>query len=195
MHRLDFALSQVNALFWFRLGCEIPSISTVCAQAWRRCAQVIHMFVHRQQGSSSLTGWQAAADRHARRSLQAWPARRVPVSGTRCPIRRPWRVGQASAPARFMSSAGAGAGSRVCLRPRRRRHNQGVSPPEHHPLQMAAEFYAFIGCCGILVSAGTEPRYLCDAGQQPIADFLKPNLARLVRQAGKRCYRRRPRRR
>ncbi len=53
MHRPDFALSQVNALFWFRLGCEIPSISTVYAQAWRRCAQVIHMFVHRQQGSRS----------------------------------------------------------------------------------------------------------------------------------------------
>jgi hypothetical protein len=33
-------------------GCEIPSISTVCTQAKRRCAQVIHMFVHRQQGSS-----------------------------------------------------------------------------------------------------------------------------------------------
>jgi hypothetical protein len=89
MHRPDFALSQVNALFWFRLGCEIPSISTVYAQAWRRCAQVIHMFVHRQQGSSPLTGWQGAADRHVRRSLQAWPARRVQVSGTRWSYRPP----------------------------------------------------------------------------------------------------------
>ena len=28
-------------------GCGIPSISTAYAQDWRRCAQVIHMFVHR----------------------------------------------------------------------------------------------------------------------------------------------------
>jgi hypothetical protein len=77
------ALSQVNALFWLRLACGIPSISTAYAQAWRRCAQVIHMLVHRQQGSSPAVGWQAAADRHGRRSLLARPAWRVRVSETR----------------------------------------------------------------------------------------------------------------
>jgi hypothetical protein len=64
MHRHDSRSSQVNAHFWLGLGRGIPSISTAYAQAWRRCAQVIHMFVHRQQGSSRLARWQAAADRH-----------------------------------------------------------------------------------------------------------------------------------
>ena len=49
MHRMLLTLSLVKALFWLRLGCGIPSISTVCTQAQSRCAQVIHMFVHRQQ--------------------------------------------------------------------------------------------------------------------------------------------------
>jgi hypothetical protein len=64
MHRHDSRSPQVNAHFWLRLGRGIPSISTAYAQAWRRCAQVIHMFVHRHQGSSRLVRWQAAADRH-----------------------------------------------------------------------------------------------------------------------------------
>jgi len=33
MHRMLLALSLVKALFWWRPGCEIPSISTVCTQA------------------------------------------------------------------------------------------------------------------------------------------------------------------
>ena len=83
-------LSQVNALFGLRLARGIPSISTAYAQAWRRCAQVIHMFVHRQQGSSPAVGWQAAADRRGRWSLLARPARRVRgVRDALVPIARP----------------------------------------------------------------------------------------------------------
>jgi hypothetical protein len=48
---------------------------------------------------------------------------------------------------------------------------------------------------GIHVSAGAEPLYLCGAGQTADRRLLKLNLARLMRQARKRCYRRRPRRR
>jgi hypothetical protein len=33
MHRMLLALCLVKALFWLRLGCEIPSISTVYTQA------------------------------------------------------------------------------------------------------------------------------------------------------------------
>ena len=33
MHRMLLALSLVKALFWWRPGCEIPSISTVYTQA------------------------------------------------------------------------------------------------------------------------------------------------------------------
>ncbi len=60
MHRTRLALSQVKALSRLRPGSGIPSISTAYAQAWRRCAQVIHMLVHRQRGRQSclLAGWQ-----------------------------------------------------------------------------------------------------------------------------------------
>ena len=50
------ALSQVKALIWLRPRSEIPNISTVYTQAWRRCAQVIHMFLHRRPGNSPLLG-------------------------------------------------------------------------------------------------------------------------------------------
>ncbi len=62
--------SQVNALSWLRPGSGIPSISTVYAQALRRCAQVIHTFVHRQQESSPLAGL-AGSSGSARRCLHA----------------------------------------------------------------------------------------------------------------------------
>ena len=164
MHRPDSRSPQVNALFWSRLACGIPSISTVYAQAWCRCAQVIHMFVHRQQGSSPPTGGQAAADRHGRRSLQAWPARRVQVSGTRWSHRPPWRVGQASGAAGLTSSAG-GAKSRVSLRPRRSRHDQAVTQPETLSAADGCRILCLLSVAvGILVPARTEPRYLCDAG-------------------------------
>jgi hypothetical protein len=51
-----------------RLGSEIPSISTAHAQAQRCCAQVIHIFVHSQQVSSSLAG-ATDSSRSARRRL------------------------------------------------------------------------------------------------------------------------------
>jgi hypothetical protein len=50
LHRMRLALSQVRALSRLQPGSGIPSISTAYAQAWRHCAQVIHMFVHRQHG-------------------------------------------------------------------------------------------------------------------------------------------------
>jgi hypothetical protein len=51
MHRVRLALSQVKAPSQVQPGREIPRISTGCAQDRRCCAQVIHMFVHREQGS------------------------------------------------------------------------------------------------------------------------------------------------
>jgi hypothetical protein len=72
IHRARLVLSQVEALFRLRPGSGIPSISTVYAQAWHHCAQVIHMFVHRQ-GSNPLAGGQAAADQP---TLRYWHARR-----------------------------------------------------------------------------------------------------------------------
>jgi len=50
-----------------RPGSGIPSISTAYAQAQCRCAQVIHIFVHSQQGnqSSCRAGRQAAAGQRA----------------------------------------------------------------------------------------------------------------------------------
>jgi hypothetical protein len=65
MHSVRLALSQVKFLSGCGTGSGIPSISTAYAQARGRCAQVIHMFVHRQQGSGPLPRWQAAAARRA----------------------------------------------------------------------------------------------------------------------------------
>ena len=141
-------LSQVNAPFWFRLACGIPSISTVYAQAWRRCAQVIHMFVHRQQGSSAAVDWQPAADRHGHRSLLVGPVRRVRVSETRW-SHRPPLAGRTDA--------------RRCRAHVVRRWEPGREPGctlvgtdmirvlanrNHYPLQMAPNAMQFIGCCG-----------------------------------------------
>ena len=77
---MRLALSQVKALSWLRPGSGIPSISTAYAQARRRCAQVIHMFVHRQQGSSPVA-WLAGSSGSARRCLRARPAGRMRGSG------------------------------------------------------------------------------------------------------------------
>ncbi len=79
MHRMRLALSQVEALPWQRPGSGIPSISTEYAQARRRCAQVIHMFVHRQQESSPA--WLAGSSGSARRCLRARPVGRMRGSG------------------------------------------------------------------------------------------------------------------
>lgn len=45
-HRPWIALSQMSALLPARPGNTIPSISPMCAQAWRRFTQVIHMVMH-----------------------------------------------------------------------------------------------------------------------------------------------------
>ena len=63
-------LSQVEALFRLRSGSGIPNISTEYAQVRHRCAQVIHMFVHRQ-GSNPLGCGQAAAGQPALRYRHA----------------------------------------------------------------------------------------------------------------------------
>lgn len=133
MHRHDSRSPQVNAYFWLRLGRGIPSISTAYAQAWRRCAQVIHMFVHRQPGSSRLVCGQAARIGTVRRYLQARPTRRVRASETRW---RPCRVRTATAGLR--SSAGGSqavplVGTDMI---------KVLANPNHYPLPMAGEFYA-----------------------------------------------------
>jgi len=46
VHSAWIVLSQVNALLRTRPGNTIPSISPMCAQAWRRFTQVIHMVMH-----------------------------------------------------------------------------------------------------------------------------------------------------
>jgi hypothetical protein len=195
MHRHNSRFPQVNAYFWLRLGQGIPSISTAYAQAWRRCAQVIHMFVHRQQGSSRLVCWQAARIGTGRRYLQARPTRRVRASETRW---RPCRVRADFATAGLTSSAGGSqavplVGTDMI---------KVLANPNHYPLPMAGEFYAIhrlllaftcrlaqnLDICAMLAN---RISVLCE----PIANrrLLKLNLARLVGQAGKRRYRRRPR--
>jgi hypothetical protein len=77
------ALSLVKALFWLRPYCGIPSISTVYTQAQRRCAQVIHMFVHRQQGKQSLLG----AARRAVPSVSSTVGPPDPRTVTGCALR------------------------------------------------------------------------------------------------------------
>jgi hypothetical protein len=156
MHRHDSRSPQVNAHFWLRLGLGIPSISTAYAQAWRRCAQVIHMFVHRQQGSSRLVCGQAARIGTVRRYLQARPTRRVRASETRW---HPCRVRTATAGLR--SSAGGSqavplVGTDMI---------KVLANPTTTRCRWLANSMQFIGCCGIHVSAGAEPRYLCDASQ------------------------------
>ena len=56
MHRARAVLSQVKALSWARPGDTIPSLSPMCAQAWRRFTQVIHMVVHSKPARSSPAG-------------------------------------------------------------------------------------------------------------------------------------------
>jgi hypothetical protein len=80
VHRVRVAFSQLRALSWARPGSGIPSISTGYAQAWCRCAQVIHMVVHRQRGCSPPAVL-AASSGSARRWLRAWPTRRTRGSG------------------------------------------------------------------------------------------------------------------
>jgi hypothetical protein len=163
MHRHDSRSPQVNAYFWFRLGRGIPSISTAYAQAWRRCAQVIHMFVHRQQGSSRLVCWQAARIGTVRRYLQARPTRRVRASETRWP---PLPGKGRHPPLPGSRRPQVGARPRARPRPRRHRHDQGVSKPEPLPVADGWRILCNLSvAAGIHVSAGAEPRYLCYAGQ------------------------------
>jgi hypothetical protein len=139
MHRHDSRSPQVNAHFWLRLGLGIPSISTAYAQAWRRCAQVIHMFVHRQQGSSRLVRWQAAVDRHGT-PVPAGPANapRASLRDTLAPCRARTTVRHCRAhlvrswePGREPGRALVGTDMILVL-----------ANPNHYPLPTAGEFYA-----------------------------------------------------
>jgi hypothetical protein len=129
------------------------------------------MFVHRQQGSSPAVGWQPAADRHGRRSLLVQPVRRVQVSETRWSHRPPLagrtevrrsraHVVRRREPGRESACALVGTDMIKVLANR-----------NHYPLQMAPNSMQLSVAAGVLVSAGAEPRYLCDAGQQPIVGF------------------------
>ena len=64
MHRVWVALSQVKGLVMGAAGGGIHSISTAYAQARRCCAQVVHMFVHRQHaGHEDLPrGWKRSPE-------------------------------------------------------------------------------------------------------------------------------------
>jgi len=110
------------------------------------------------------------------------------------PITRPPVVGPTSGAAGSRRPQ-AGARSRVSLRPAGTEMIKVLANRNRYPLQIAAEFYAFISCSGhSCVGCGrTSISVRCE----PTANrrLLKLNLARLMRQAGKRCYRRRPRRR
>ena len=76
----DSRSPRLRPLSWLRPGSGIPSISTAYAQARRRCAQVIHMFVHRQQEGSPVA-WLAGSSRSARLCSRARPACRMRGSG------------------------------------------------------------------------------------------------------------------
>lgn len=76
----DSRSPRLRPLSWLRPGSGIPSISTAYAQARCRCAQVIHMFVHRQQEGSPVA-WLAGSSRSARRCSRARPAGRMRGSG------------------------------------------------------------------------------------------------------------------
>ena len=64
MHRVRVELSQVKGLVMGAAGDGIHSISTAYAQARRCCAQVVHMFVHRQHaGHEDLPrGWKRSPE-------------------------------------------------------------------------------------------------------------------------------------
>lgn len=94
-------------------------------------------------GKQSCVGWPAAADRHGA-PVPVCPAS-APRAGSRDTlVHQPPLPGKDRRPPLPGSRRPqVGAKSRVRRRPRRHRHDQGVSQPEtHYPLQMAAEFYA-----------------------------------------------------
>ena len=64
MHRVRVALSQVKGLVIGAAGGAIHIISTAYAQVRRCCAQVVHMFVHRQHaGHEDLPrGWKRSPE-------------------------------------------------------------------------------------------------------------------------------------
>jgi hypothetical protein len=97
------------------------------------------------------------------------PARRVREAGTRWSHRPPCRVRtdvrrcRAHVVRRWEPSRESG-------RPRRHRHDQGVSQPETSTrCRWLPNSMQFIGCCGH--SCYSHRRYLRDAGQQSIAGF------------------------
>ena len=87
------------------------------------------------------------------------------------PIARPWRVRRTSGAAGLTSSAGGShvEGQAVSSPVR---HDQGVSPPETLSAADGCRILRLLSVAvRIIVSAGAGPRYLYDAGQQPIIGF------------------------
>ena len=84
MHRVWIAFFQLKILLCAWPGSGIPSISTAYAQARRRCAQVIHMFVHRQQGSNPVAALAGSSGAAANPADSAIAERHLgPTSGRR----------------------------------------------------------------------------------------------------------------
>jgi hypothetical protein len=98
------------------------------------------------------------------------PARRVREAGTRWSHRPPLPGKDRCPPLPGSRRPQVGANSRVRLRPRRHRHDQGVSQPETSTrCRWLPNSMQFIGCCRH--SCYSHRRYLRDAGQQSIAGF------------------------
>jgi hypothetical protein len=111
------------------------------------------------------------------------------------PIARPWRVGRTSGAAGLMSSAGRSHAEGQAV-PSPVQHDQGVSPPETTiRCRWLPNSMPFIGCCGHYCVGRSRISISVRCGPTANHRLLKLNLARLVRQTGKRCHRRRPCRR
>jgi hypothetical protein len=106
----------------------------------------------------------------------------------------PCRPGQASAAAGSRRLQ-VGARSTARLHPHRHRHDQDISQPNHYPPQITAGFYAIYRLLRAFLCRLARNLDICAMRVNSQSRALKFNLARLVWQAGKRCYRRSPRRR
>ena len=152
-HRAWIALSQVNALLPARPGNTIPSISPMCAQAWRRFTQVIHMVMHstadntfscragRQRVSVPVlarggrpAGRRSGLGHHPRRrtgcpphTLQAGGPR--PQAPACCHAHRDLAGGASSIRSRCPGSAAAGAGPPACASTTPSRSGRRRTPP------------------------------------------------------------------
>ena len=124
-----------------------------------------------------LPGWRAAADRPAGAC--------VPGAA-----RRAWHPGHAARCrlCRVTLRERGGARTRTAWALDR---NYGDHLTGNLPAADGCEFYAFIGCCGHSCVGWGRTLISVRCGPTANRRLFELNLARLVRQAGKRCYRRR----